>query len=239
MTYSFCTICKGRLHTLRRVFKENLSLAKPGMEFVILDYGSEDGLGEWVKENAQKYIDEGALIYGKIRRKYLNLSHAKNLAHVLANGRVLVNLDADNFLTPEYIVLLEETFRTGVGVSLLHSNSFDSVTGRIAISAEVFYSLRGYNESFKFYGYEDIDLVERANAAGVRVVTVDGTKWGAIDNTLIEKWAHFKTNVIDTHSYEKNQKISLVNLTKRLYTGNGLNWAKGRVRVNFKSWREL
>lgn len=234
MTYSFCTICKGRLHTLREVFHNNMRFARYGREFILLDYGSTDGLGKWVKKEAGKYIEDKTLVYAKINRKYLNLSHAKNLAHLMGCGRVLINLDADNILTEEYMLELDKAFSKGVGVTILHTNAFSSITGRIAISSELFYSLKGYNESFKFYGYEDIDLVERARRAGARVVSSRGEGWKALDNTIVEKWQHFNTNTIDLQSYAKNKQISLANLAKGNYTGNGYAWGEGRLRVNFR-----
>ena len=164
MTYSFCTICKGRLHTLEKVLFGNLAFAEkyPNFEFVLLNYDSPDGLDKWVKKKFYLSFERYHLRYGSFfAGPYLRLSHAKNLAHKLAFGDILINLDADNMLTQSYIDELLNVFEGLEGNnSVLCSNYNSSITGRIALPREMFFALKGYDEAFLHYGYEDIDLIE-------------------------------------------------------------------------------
>ncbi|KKL80749.1 hypothetical protein LCGC14_2001600, partial [marine sediment metagenome] len=47
---SFCTTCMGRLYNLKETLPKNIEAngEYPNVEFVILDYNSSDGLGDWV-----------------------------------------------------------------------------------------------------------------------------------------------------------------------------------------------
>ncbi|GAG26081.1 unnamed protein product, partial [marine sediment metagenome] len=62
---SFCTTCMGRLYNLKETlpinFKDNESY--PDLEFVILDYNSNDNLGEWMKNNMMHHIESGKVSY--------------------------------------------------------------------------------------------------------------------------------------------------------------------------------
>src|SRR5581483_1771791 len=97
---SYCTTCKGRLHHLQETLLLNLEFSKhlTGIEFVLLDYSSGDGLGAWVEERFQAQMDSGALVYYRLdHQASFFMAHAKNVAHRLARGEIVCNLDADNY----------------------------------------------------------------------------------------------------------------------------------------------
>src|SRR5580704_1798101 len=60
---SFCISCRGRLHHLRRTLPQNIADNRdyPNLEFVLLDYNSTDGLGEWVRHELSEEIASGRL----------------------------------------------------------------------------------------------------------------------------------------------------------------------------------
>src|SRR5690348_9240554 len=62
---SLCTTCMGRLHDLKRTLPVNLELnAKyDWVEFVILDYNSSDGLGDWIRTAMQPQLASGRVVY--------------------------------------------------------------------------------------------------------------------------------------------------------------------------------
>ena len=62
---SFCISCRGRLHHLRRTLPQNIADNRdyPNLEFILLDYNSTDGLGEWVKHELSEEIANGQLNY--------------------------------------------------------------------------------------------------------------------------------------------------------------------------------
>jgi hypothetical protein len=98
---------------------------------------------------------------------------AKNTAHRLALRRrpdVLFNLDADNFVTPETIQVVEQTFSSDPGAVLHHwSRDWrDGSFGRIALDAASWTRVGGYDESLLAMAWQDIDLLFRSRTMGLR-----------------------------------------------------------------------
>jgi len=99
---SFCMTCMNRLHHVKQTLETSILANRPykNVEFVLLDYNSKDGLGQWVKNKMMKDIESGILNYYQMtnpKPRYFNVPHAKNIAHKLGTGDILCNLDADNF----------------------------------------------------------------------------------------------------------------------------------------------
>lgn len=197
---SYCTTCKGRLHHLQQTLPANMAAEKdnPNVEFVVLDYGDEDGLGEWIKQNYQKEMDSGRLRYARFETDHFKMAHAKNMAHRLATGDILCNVDADNFIAPNSSRWLSETFTkhpngfvTNLSVRRIDPwiNGFKrvilrsarvplSTAGRIAMPRTTYEQLHGYDESFNAWGYDDWNIALRARDADHRIVAPDPEQWG-------------------------------------------------------------
>ena len=61
---SICTIAMNRLHHVQKTLPVNLAQnADPKVNFVLLDYSSNDGLGDYVKSNFREQIANGTLVY--------------------------------------------------------------------------------------------------------------------------------------------------------------------------------
>lgn len=108
------------------------------------------------------------------------------MAHRIATGDILCNLDADNFIAPGYAEWLNSVFqdnpnsitrlsRFGMGVYHTLGISAFGVYGRIAIMRDNFFNiLHGYDEAgFNGWGGDDDDLLNRARVAGLRYVPTD------------------------------------------------------------------
>ena len=64
------------------------------LEFVLLDYNSQDGMEEWVKENLSQHISSGKVSYYKtFEPSSFKHSHAKNLALKLASNNIVCSID--------------------------------------------------------------------------------------------------------------------------------------------------
>ena len=104
----------NRLVHLKETLPINIdgNLNYPNVEFVILDYNSPDGLEQHVYQYWRKYIDQGILHYYKTTEPTVfHMSHAKNVAALLARGEVVVNVDADSFIGPGFVAFTAETMR--------------------------------------------------------------------------------------------------------------------------------
>ena len=168
---AFCTTCMNRLNhlqqTLEKNIQDNFLIGK--VEFILLDYNSKDGLGDWVYNRMKKYIDKGILDYYKTPEPthYLR-SHSRNMAFRLANASILCNLDADNFLGKGFAGFMLDEFSKQEGIFYTNDYSFNDTFGRVCVRAEDFMSIRGYNEALKSYGYEDNDFLNRLVLHGLK-----------------------------------------------------------------------
>jgi glycosyltransferase involved in cell wall biosynthesis len=61
-TLSFCITCKNRLHQIKQTLPQNLTdnrEMKGKVDFVLVDFGSTDGLQEWIIGNFEPEIEDG------------------------------------------------------------------------------------------------------------------------------------------------------------------------------------
>lgn len=180
MKISLCTTCMGRAHHLKQTLPRNLAdsvdWARPdAVEFVVLDYSSPDDLAEWITTDPalRSYVDAGILKFARSEgHTRFRHSHAKNMAHALATGDFVCNVDADNFVGFGFVEYLRAVFRHRPN-AIVATNRLDNrlnlgvhkgSMGRIALSKANFDLLGGYDESARFKGWsgEDTDLLIRA-----------------------------------------------------------------------------
>ena len=86
MRISLCTPCMGRLSQLKKTFPKNLEAAKAfgldKIEFVILNWRSNDGLELWLKNNYSDLIEAGTLKYlATWEPKHYHMARTKNITH--------------------------------------------------------------------------------------------------------------------------------------------------------------
>ena len=200
---SYCTTCKGRLHHLKQTLPANLKAEEgnPNVEFVVLDYGSEDGLGQWIKENFSAEIASGRLRYARYEpAPHFKTSHAKNMAHRLSTGDILCNVDADNFIAPNFsrwlikahsghahalscllpITVEDLQERRENELKGVKPPGFGGGAGRVAINRKTFEKLGGYDESYEGWGFEDMDLMLRAKTANVPINKIPADMVGRV-----------------------------------------------------------
>lgn len=166
---SFCTGVKNRLSQLKKTLFENLESNlenSKDIEFILVDFDSNDGCSEWVIENCQNYLSSGFLKFFKIINfPYWHASICKNTCHLLGEGEVLVNLDCDNFTGIRGGDKLINIFKNQ-DIKLVHQwcrkEWFSGNYGRIGVRRGLFDKLGGYDESLHNMAYQDTDLIERS-----------------------------------------------------------------------------
>lgn len=183
---SFCTTCKGRLWQLQQTLPTNVSRLEEGCDIIILDYQSPDGLKEWLFENFDTEIQNGKIKYFSLNENYnYSSSYAKNLAHKLATGDILFNLDGDNYITGGLIQELRTIKDSEIFLPRYHGNDEGSF-GRLAYTKKTFYKLNGYNENIVGMKGDDGDL--RARCIPLQLVPRHSKyKHVAIQNTQEQK----------------------------------------------------
>lgn len=193
----------GRAHHLKETLPQNIRDNPPSLltdvEFIVLNYNSKDDLHEWITSDPEMkhHLETGRLRYGKTTDpEFFHMSHAKNMAHRLATGDILCNLDADNFTGARFSNYLAHVFQNDDNivvnpshrVAKLFSPDDRGFYGRVALSRKNFMLLHGYDESFSGWGNEDCDLMQRAKGNGAKHLRIDNLSYlKIISHTNLER----------------------------------------------------
>jgi len=203
---SFCTTCKGRLYQLRETLPQNLAALGPDEEIVLVDYQSPDGLSQWVWGHFRPAIDAGRLVFFEVLDEApWHMAKAKNLAHRLARGAFLFNLDADNFLTVQDLGYVRAAVARGLCCRQGTGDIGDGTPGRIGLPREAFHRIGGYDESLLGMLLQDYDLIVRAEAAGYRFLRLPRPERLPLQNDVGERLGQF----IATRSVQ-NEDLALM-----------------------------
>jgi glycosyltransferase involved in cell wall biosynthesis len=222
----------GRRHHLASFYRKNIesALTYPHVEFVLLDYGSTDGLRDWVETELREWLDRGIVRYFRtVTPRVFHMAHAKNVAHRLANGDVLLNLDADNWFEGGFAEEVGELFASGERTIGIFGAFRSGCMGRIALRREEFFSLGGYDEDLRGWGFEDADLVRRALRFGLAAKFFDLRHALALQHSDMERM-RFAPSKNKGRQRRENQRRSTANLmAERLVANAGREW--GRIQL--------
>ena len=184
---SFITPIKNRLDDLRLTFPHNYKQAFAtglAFEWVFVDWASNDLLLGYLTDQRDKLPCGGQnikIISTRNRELEWSFARAKNSGLRVANGNLMANVDADNFITAKWVnALSKATSNRGLNIPICiippgrqrSDAHFGGAGGRIVLHRTVVELLRGYDESFVGYGYEDLDVIVRADNAGYEIVEV-------------------------------------------------------------------
>lgn len=248
---TFCVHIKNRRAQLERTLPENLAALRSheNVGLVVLDYNSDDGIAEWIASSFMDEIRSGRLIYGRERTaKLFHASKSKNLAHRIAPGRLLVNLDCDNFIDGTVPLLCEVARSSDNALVHVWSGTHgDGTFGRIAISRPVFFAIGGYDESLLPIGHEDRDLIRRARRAGVDVVSVVGAGFAegsvfrarALPNTRADSMRYTGSRLGYTTMNRLNRLRSVLGVGLHGGKANAGGWGRAVLEINFERELEL
>lgn len=174
MRIAFCITCKGRAHHIARTLPSNLA-DNPTATFVLLNYGSPDGLMAYLSAYHRPDLDSGRLVvYTAPNAGPFRMAHAKNMAHRLAiheGATVLCNLDADNYTGPNFDRFITDHFKQNGNNSYLWARMIvgrlaRGISGRIAVTAQTFLKAGGYDENYENWGPDDKDFNSRVQRMG-------------------------------------------------------------------------
>jgi glycosyltransferase involved in cell wall biosynthesis len=221
---SFCISCKNRFEQISKTLPQNLAdnhLHRDLVEFVLVDFGSTDGLTEWIINQFPGEIDSGYLsFFYTDELTWWSAPVAKNTAHLYASGEVLVNLDADNFTGPQGGLFVLEKFDLYGPQLLLHQ--FNNVLGsgcfgRIGMHNRYFTAVGGYNERLEPMGYQDTDLLNRLGEWGLSYKMIANPLYSnAIRNSKNESIKYCNSSL----TWEQMEMTNHQTSRKDIYTGN-------------------
>lgn len=174
---SFCISHKNRFSQISQTLKKNLDdnhLDRDKVEFVLVDFGSSEDITGWIVKNFRSELEIGYLKF--FQSDSLEKWHAplaKNTTHRLSSGKILVNLDGDNYTGYRggmYVYTEFMTYDRDICLWQFSGRFNDGSFGRIAVARDTFMMAGGYNEELLEMGYQDRDLVRRLETYGTTVV---------------------------------------------------------------------
>jgi glycosyltransferase involved in cell wall biosynthesis len=246
---SLCTTCMGRLYDLKKTLPANIkhNRAYPNVEFVVLDYNSKDGLGEWMRENMMAHIESGRVAYYRTEEPTsFSMAHSRNIAFKVASGDIVNNVDADNYTMNKEAGVPEECFAARLNrfandcpEKVIFAKGRRSMHGRIGFYKKEFIELLGgYNEDLEGYGHDDHDLVRRAWRLGFTMYWWGGQYCWRIKTSRKEKNANMKRHWKATEI--ENKVKSAASLAAGRYKANeGKHWGKAILIKNFETVVEV
>jgi hypothetical protein len=210
MKISFCTTCSNRLYQFEQTIDDTYNVIKknPDTEWVIVNYGSKDNLHQFMMEKL-KNMSCRVVYANEISGRPWHTSQAKNAAHVIATGDILLNLDCDNFMGNTLDIIKQE-FLSGVEILQLWSGIHqDGTHGKIAISKKLFFTLGGYDEKMTPVSGQDTDLVKRAIIYGAKYKIICSPEHTAIKNSKEESIKYINTNGMTWTQMAKASKLMI------------------------------
>lgn len=222
----FCTVVKNRLHHLKETIIKNIQFNSDyeELQFLVLDYNSEDGLQDWMMSNMSKYIGSGKLIFFRTNEPaFFHRSHSRNMAMRLADCEIVCNVDADNFTGPSFAKYINDCFQVDKNIFIcahsLATNNPADVLGRVCVRKSDFLTVGGYDESMESYGFEDYDIINRLGLLGLKKMVIEEPAF---------------LNAIRHSDYERISEEKIMKLFHSLYV-NYISVTKSKIIILLKN----
>lgn len=244
---AFCTTCKGRLEHLKLTLRKNINDNKDYLncKFIILDYGGDLEIEEFLRNNFQAELASGKLVSFRYDTCCpFHMAHAKNMAHrsgIFEGADILVNLDSDNFTGPGFASYIANEFvkaKEPIFICAFVARGSVSgwgICGRIALSKNAFLKTGGYDERFNTYSPDDADLILRLQRLGYKPVTLKAPFIDCInhsDQIRFKEYPHVKSgDALDLKTRCQYADTTIVNYGK---VGLGLvirNFGTDRIEL--------
>lgn len=155
---SIITPCKNRLEHLKQTLPILRTLKD--VEIIVVDYGCEQGTGDWVAEN---YSD--VRVVRVLDDPIFHVSRARNSGALAAKADVLCFVDADTFIVGDLSQWLPKHLEKNCFYTIPEPGA--STAGFMICHKSDFLNVGGYDEALRGWGPEDMDLYERLEIAGV------------------------------------------------------------------------
>lgn len=235
---SICTTVMNRkedlMKTLLQNIKDNSDYPDPGgVEFVILDYNSNDGLEDWALKELWWQTQTGRVSYYRTEEpKKYSMTHSRNVAFKLAEGDIVLSVDADSYTEKGFVSFILRLANEAPERAFF-AKSRQLLRGRIGFYKKEFIEiLGGYDEELTGYGHDDMDIMNRAVESGLRMMCfrkfcrrVEGHAKHATPENYEEVW---------WVTEGRNRLMSYANLLAGKFKANeGRHWGKAKVTKNF------
>jgi glycosyltransferase involved in cell wall biosynthesis len=192
--------CKGRLSQLKDCLPTWIAL-EGDSDILVVDYNCPDGTEKYIDSLKNKKV---SCYKEPVSEGYWNLNKARNAGYRHADGDVLLFLDADTVLEPNFLSDALQKLKPGAFVTGLTSPPWNGC-GCMLIYKNDFEQVRGYNELMEGWGYDDIDMYERLKASGLEQSFFEPS---LIVNNTHESRNAFHADIDQYETLGKNKAIS-------------------------------
>jgi hypothetical protein len=235
----------NRLHDLRLTLPKNIqdNEGYPNLEFVILDYNSTDGVGNWIQQEMMQHITSGRLKYYRTTEpEFFQPNHSQNLTFRLAQNELIANVDSDNFTHHGYAECLNrccsvanERLLIAPANFLLAGSKRLFLKGRFGVYKKDAEMLGGFDEELdEGFGNDDINFVLRAMLAGFQIARYNS---GYTEDRLLttdDERVSLVKNKNFKEIRDRNGLITWNKLSKGVITANrNIHWGKSKLIKNF------
>ncbi|RMD95380.1 MAG: glycosyltransferase family 2 protein [Calditrichaeota bacterium] len=192
--FSIISVCHGRWYHLKETWSSWAKQTYKNFEIIIVAS----------REDEPKTLLIASGFKGKVLRvcnlDYFRPSLLRNIGASYSLGEYLAFVDADNFLQPTWLDycenLLKARFDIVVHQYLLERKDPGGCSGTFAIQRWLFEKIRGFNTNLdRVWGYEDTDLIIRAQKAGGRITGYPVNLTSHIEHSDEERSKNFKDNL--------------------------------------------
>lgn len=174
MKISFCTTVSKRLWQLKQTLPHNVKFTKVNeIEICVVAYNDHSIKG-YLEKNFQEYLDDGRIVLSEVNDSYIPLDgssfacgYVKRFSHQMAKGKVIFNLDADNFIDETLVLCLSRLRKNQLLITDPREMKEDGRSGRIGMHKVLYDKIGGYRDMGRS---DDIDLCRRASVLGVNFI---------------------------------------------------------------------
>lgn len=135
----------------------------------VVDYGDPDDSFRWCQQQANPRLESIKVLDGA---NFYSHCRARNFGAVRSRAEVLCLLDADCVLHPNWLGVIMKLFEQGYDACLPEKVEQD-YSGMFAVRKRLFHDVRGYDESFSGWGFDDSDIYSRIAQRGARIGKFD------------------------------------------------------------------
>lgn len=166
--FSVVITCKNRLSHLQTTLRSWAS--QKHVEVIVVDYGCTEGTYEFVRSNFPS-----VRVYRVEDDPIFSLSRARNIGAFHTRADHLVFSDADVSIEFDLVDWFTGIANAGTFYSIDPRDNA-SLAGTVIVRKIDFYSVGGYDENFRGWGWEDFDLYARLKRIGLKqaLLTDDG-----------------------------------------------------------------
>jgi hypothetical protein len=166
-------ICVDNLHDLEKTLLQNIINTKEyaNLEFVILDYNSKDGTGDWIRENMGAYIEKGILSYFNTFETVAEPGHSKNIAFKLAEGDIICKIRAIDPIRPGFADFINRKYCKHTDSTIVFTRP-ENGSGLFSMMKRHFLKIRGFDERIDKEGFDDNDLLNRLGLLNISQIII-------------------------------------------------------------------